>query len=349
MPDVLAGTAVLIVAALAVHWRRLRRGERWALAALLLFALCAHASHVVIASALLLLALALRRYRADWQGLSGPGLAVVAACIAGAVGAEWGFAQAVERSVGAPPLRLPHPMARLVDEGPGSAFLRRTCPQSGYAACAFVDNFPTPWTDFLFSTDPQRGAFALANPATKRQMAAEQGRFVRDVLRDDPGGVLGGLAKDVARQLVLFRVDVWGYGEREIAMYVDRVPEPVLAGMQASRCAGTRRCNEALSLATYVAVLGSAALGVHAFRRRLRAAPACWPQRFEQVMWLALAGVFFNAVACATLASPMDRFQARIVWLLPFLALSAGGLAVSAARTHRRQRIGTVPLQGATP
>lgn len=346
MPDVFAGLAVVVIAALAVHWRQLRRAERAGLALVLLFALCAHTSHVALALGLLLLALGLRRWRADWQGLSLAALGLVAACIAGALVAEWAFAQAVTRAVGSPPLRLPHPMARLVDQGPGTDFLRRTCPGSGYTACAWVGHFPTPWTDFLFSTDPQRGAFALADAAGKRRMSQEQGRFVLDVLQHDPAGVVGGVAVDTVKQLGLMRVDIAGYGDRELAMYAGRMPEPTLLAMQASRAAHTSRWNEALSVAAYASTLGAVTLGLW-WAWRLRARAARVPQRFEQLAVLVVCGVVVNAVVCATLAAPLDRFQARVAWLLPWLAL--GALAVAAARRRPAGTTGLAGPQGALP
>ncbi len=347
MPDVFAGLAVLAVAILAVHWRRLSRADRGLLAGLLLFALASHASHVALALPLLLLALVLRLGLSGWQGLSLRALGVVAACIVAALAAEWGFALAVTRAVGAAPLRLPHLTARLVDMGPGTAYLRARCPPPGaperasasagpgtaaaggtpYAACAFTPNYPTAWTDFLFSTDPHRGAFALADAATKRRLSQEQLSLALDVLRHDPAGVGRGVASDLLRQLVEFRVDVWGYGPRELAMYAGRIPDPLFAQMKASRANGTSAFNDAFTALTYAGTLATLGLALYWARRRRLGAPACVPHRMEQVAVLAIAGLVANAMVCAALASPMDRFQARLAWLPPMLALSALALA----------------------
>ena len=40
---------------------------------------------------------------------------------------------------------------------------------------------------------------------------------------------------------------------------------------------------------------------------------------FDNFCWVVISGVVFNAVICATLASSMDRFQARVVWLIPLV------------------------------
>jgi hypothetical protein len=38
-------------------------------------------------------------------------------------------------------------------------------------------------------------------------------------------------------------------------------------------------------------------------------------------------------VVCATLASPLDRFQSRVMWLLPLLALAGVAFALQARRS----------------
>jgi peptidoglycan/LPS O-acetylase OafA/YrhL len=45
-------------------------------------------------------------------------------------------------------------------------------------------------------------------------------------------------------------------------------------------------------------------------------------RRMRAFAVVVIAGVVANAVVCAALASSLDRFQARVIWLLPFLALS---------------------------
>ena len=331
MPDVFAPVVILSLGVLAVYWQQLPDRDRWTVPALLLFGLCAHASHLALALLMLALLLAARLFIARWRTLSGVGLAVVAGCIVGALGAEWAFNKAVTATVGAPPLRLPHPMARLIDLGPGTDFLKQHCPQAApttYAACAYLQNYPTGWEDFLFSTDPAKGTFALADPATKRRLSDEQLPFVVDVLRHDPVGVVGGIAADVLRQIGHFRVDLWGYGETGIAKYYGgRVPDSVYAGLQNSRAARPSRLNQGLTITTYASVLAAVVLSFLWWLRRMGSAaapPVAQSQRrFADFAALAVAGVLANAIVCATLASSLDRFQARVIWLLPFLALAA--------------------------
>ena len=344
MPDVFASLVILTMGMLAVYWQQLPRIHRWVLSMLLLFSLCAHASHLALAAPLLGILLVARLLVARWRGLSAASLAAFALCIVGALGAELAFNKAVTASVGAPPLRLPHPMARLIDLGPGTAYLKQHCPESGYAACAYVQNYPTNWDDFLFSNDSAKGAFALADASTKRRISDEQLRFVVDVFRFDPIGVAGGVALDVLQQLGLFRVDIGGYNQRILSMYKGRVPDSIFSDMQSSRAANQSPFNQWLTVATYAMVLGSmASLIWWRLQRAGSRASVAWTSlqqlRLADFMWIVVLGVIGNAVVCAVLASSMDRFQARVVWLLPFMALAMLARLTQQSTVHHRSSI----------
>jgi len=331
MPDVFAPLVILCMGTLAFYWRDLTYGHRWALSLLLLFGLSAHASHVVLAASLLGLALLVRWLSSRWQGTSKVALLIVACCIGGAVAAEWVFNKAVTMAVGAPPMRMPHPMARLIDLGPGTAYLKQHCVDANFAACAYLQNYPTRWDEFLFSTDPAKGAFALADVATKRRLSEEQLRFVMEVIRFDPYGVAVGIGKDVLKQMVDFRVDITAYDRRGLALFEGRVPDAVFTDMQNSRAANESPLNAWLTVSTYAVVLLSVLLLAWRQAGRGEKTVDAQQQQFTNFAWFVVAGVLANGVICATLASSLDRFQSRVIWLLPFLALAA----LAQARAHR--------------
>ena len=350
MPDVFAGLAILAFATLSVYWRQLTWAQRGLLTGTLLFGLLSHASHVAVVAVLLLGVLALRVWDARWQGVSAPALSLSAACVVLAIAAEWAFAAGVQRALGAPPLRLPYPTARLIEMGPGTQLLRSRCPEVGFAVCAYTGNYPTAWDDFLFSNEPARGTFALADAATKRQIVAEQGAFVREVIAQDPVGVFTGWVTDLGRQLLSFRVDVWSFGERQLAMFEGRVPPPTYAAMQASRGLNDPAYNRVFTAATYASTGAAVLLAAWWAWRRRAGAPARVPQRMEQVAAIAVAGVTTNALVCVTAASSLDRFQSRVIWLLPFLALAALALVWSrrtAGETAHRPLARAGELEGA--
>ncbi|MDB5743671.1 MAG: putative rane protein [Polaromonas sp.] len=344
MPDVFAPLCILLTGVLALYWRELALMHRWGLAGVLLFGLTAHTSHLAVAALLLMLLLLARLLSARWRRLPWIGLVAVAGCIAAGLAAEWAFNKAVTVAVGAPPLRLPHLMGHLIDMGPGTAYLKKHCPQADYAACAFVKNYPTYWEDFLFSTNPGNGAFALADAATKRRLSAEQFRFAADVLRADPVGVVGGMGAEVLHQLVNFRVDIAHYSQETLAtQYEGRLPPEIFADMQRSRAARLFPLDRWLTVTTYATVLVSLALAGLWWRRHRsapegaaegQAAPRRQLSQLSQLAWIVMAGVVANAAVCAILASSLDRFQARVMWLLPFLAFSVLSMARRAPAVH---------------
>lgn len=305
------------------------------MAALLLFSIAAHSSHLALAAAMLIFVVACKLLR---RGLRTPWPAIVlmAGCVLGGVAAEWVFNKAMTAAVGTPPVRLPHTMGHLIMMGPGTDYLRQNCPQAGYVVCEYVANFPTHWDDFLFSEDPSKGAFWLADAKSKRRMSEEQTAFVLDVLRFDPVGVARGLGADVLTQLGSFRVDLGrqppGAPER---YYAGRVPDNVLADFRRSRGVQGGDFDDWLSGATYASV--AASLLLLAWHRRSSAVPP--PPGFNELVLMVAAGVLANAVICAVFAAPLDRFQSRVMWLLPLLAtavLLKLGIARAASSTPSR-------------
>jgi hypothetical protein len=334
MPDVFAGLAILAFATLAVYWRALRSGDRMALSLLLLFSLLGHSSHVALIALMLLVLLVFRGLWPRWRGYSAAALLVAAVCFAGAVAGEWAFSRAVTAATGAPPLRLPHPTGRLIDMGPGTAYLQASCPASGFVVCDYLRNYPTNWSDFLFSSDPAKGTFALVDVAGKRRISEEQNRFILSVLRFDAVGVVSGVAVDFFRQIANFGVDIWGYDNTMLSHFAGRVPDGVFAKMQSTP---RQPFNAWLTQATQLAVAVSVALAFYwAIRRRsmapdpvpdLRGAAGALPEAdsawFSDFSTLVVIGVFANAAVFALIASSLDRFQARVIWLLPLLAIAA--------------------------
>lgn len=189
-------------------------------------------------------------------------------------------------------------------------------------------NYPNYWEDFLFFSNPAKGTFALADAATKRRMSDEPFRFVLDVVRFDPVGVVAGAAGGVLQQLGPFRVDIWGYSKRVLAPYEGRVPDSVVADMRSSRAARFPVFDHWVTISSYAMVMASVLLaGLWWSQRAGSTAPApalalvrLLQRLFSGFSAIVVAGVIANAVVCAAL---LDRFQSRVIWLLPFLTLVA--------------------------
>ena len=222
MPDLFAAVTLLACASL-IGARSLSRVDYLLWFALLAFSLVSHSSHVLIAAALFLLAVLidmLQRSWANWRGL-----AVIAGCLVLAGAAEAAFTIAVTRLVGAPPFRPPFLMARAIEDGPGYRYLRETCPESGFKVCEFLPRLPLPADKFIWSQNPV-GVFVPASVEVRRQLSAEQYRFIWAVVWHDPMGVVSASIKDVLSQFAsmgLYEFTAQGYRDN-----IDAAKLPVI-------------------------------------------------------------------------------------------------------------------------
>ena len=334
MPDVFAAVTLLACASL-IGAPTLSRADYSLWAGLLAFSLISHSSHVLICAALLCLALlidVLRRSFANWRGL-----AVIAGCLMVAAAAESAFNVAVTRMVGAPPLRPPFLTARLIENGPGYRYLRETCPANGFKVCESLPRLPMMADEFLWSRNPP-GVFSSASVESRRELSAEQYRFVWAVLRHDPMGVAVTTIEDMLRQLVF--MDLYEFtGPAYHDISVAKLP----AGYRAAflRSAAYRDAMPTLGAAVVqVATFGIGAVVLLGIFVRPR-----WRREFEreQIYMLALVamGVLIDTAVCGALSGPHDRYETRVSWLIPFAALTAG-FAVMPRRWGRPGRAASV-------
>lgn len=318
MPDVFAAVTLLGCASL-IGARSLRRVDYFLWTALLAFSLVSHASHVLIAAALLSLALLIDMLQRSWENWRG--LSVTAGCLVLAGVAEAAFGVAVVRLVGAPPLRPPFLMAHAIEDGPGYQYLRETCPANGFKICEFLPRLPMPADRFIWSWNPP-GVFAPASGAVRRELSAEQYRFVWAVLRHDPIGVASASIKDLLRQFESMGLDEFNAPGYLDEVSVAKLPvdyRPAFRATAAYRGAMPTSSASVIQLVTFGA--GAVTLLVVLISPQLRR-----NIEREQLRLLALVatGFVLNAAICGILSGPHDRYEARVAWLIPFAALTVG-------------------------
>ncbi|MCB4822514.1 hypothetical protein [Roseicella aerolata] len=336
MPDLFAGIVILGAGLLVAFWRDLRQPERAVLLLLVAFGVAAHGSHLATLILLLVAGTLAALLRLTPAPRRAP-LIALAACVVMGIAAELLFAQAVRLALGHPPLRLPHMTAHLIELGPGLDYLRQHCGLGApFAVCTYLDRLPTDWISFLFESDPARGVFGVADAATRRRISEEQARFLLAVLAHDPWGTMLGLAADGLRQVVTFDLDDILYTPKRLDFFATYFPAELAQG-STTTLLQTRPWIPPLHQAVIYAAAPLAA-GAAGFAL-LRPGPAVRDPAWGQAGILALivvAGLLANAVVCGVLASPYGRFQARVVWLLPMVALALMALR---ARSLARLRV----------
>ena len=347
MPDIFTGAMIIAVALVATLWRAVARGERLFCLAVLACALLFHPSNEVILLGLVA-AVTVWHLARGTLGRHRTYYLAIAACFAVGVAGQQLFSYGLQRATGSRPLTLPHLTAHLVDMGPGYRYIRASCPQSGWAVCRFEDRLPIYWEDFVGLADPRRGVFAPADLPTKRALSAEQIPFALSVLRFDPVGVVTGLARDAARQLVAFSPTGLRYVPGEMTYFAQSFPTDVDEHIARSRLGRGNGLLAAANVANLVLVCGGLVVIV-AFGVRLTRATG-HPQVPALAGFVAVlsGGFVMNALVCGIFASPLDRYGGRVVWIIP-LASVIITLWQWERRRSRHDELGVQVADFATP
>ena len=324
-PDIFAGVAVLVCAALLGGADRLRVGE-WLLAFVLL-AVCVlvHESHALIVAMLLVLAV----LRFGTRPRARPAIGTLAGAVLVAAAGQLAFAAAVKHIVGTPPLRPPFLMARMIEDGPGYRYLRASCPQNGFTVCKYLDRLPVDANLFLWDPSP-RGVFSAVPPPVRQALAAEQTRFVLAVLAYAPWAELRDALGDVGEQLTMAGLDEFQYPNVLKRSFEEKIPPVHLRRMKESAAYRGAMPVVPFSIVTGLtyglgALVVLSALLWGRVRTRL-------PSRLTAVTAWIVAGVLINAVVCGVLSGPHNRYAARVAWVVPLAALLIGDAALQRRR-----------------
>ena len=312
VPDIFAALLIASCVILTVAFERLSPGLRASLVAIGAFAVTSHASHPPVAGGLLLLG-------ALWFVRQGPGAARRIAWLAAPL-ALGTLATIVTGFVGfgtlsLVPKRYPLTLARSIEDGPARWYLAEHCATRRYAVCeVFGPQMPETVPDFLWD----KGLTGRATPEQMDRVRAEESEIVAAAAREYPvtqAKILGG---NVASQVTHIGLGDISFDQR-IAFDRQGAPRTVETG--ANRRA-VLRLVEWLSAATALA----GALWLAWAARRMRPCERAGAA-------LLVAGLLGNAAVCAIFSGVADRYQARVVWLLPLLAV-----AMLIAAAERRSR-----------
>lgn len=320
IPDIFTGLAVLTLARLLTA-PSLTRGQRLGLGALLVLSLVLHMSHLLIGAILVLVAAAFTAAApaaAARLGLTLRRSLGVAALVAGCAL----LVPTVHRLSGGGFVwsRFSHVfmMGRMAETGILGAFLDEACPTKHYRLCDHRAAFPQPSWIFIWRED---SPLALTGGAAANR--AEYQEIIGATLRRPHflamhlGEALVGAAEQLGRfQVPEFRrygpksppyEGVRRFYPREFPSYERTLQRKDLH---------FERIN---AVQPWVVLFSLAAIGaallVPGLRRRI---PDC------MVGWgmAVLLGVIANAVVCGALSSPIHRYGARVIWVIPLTAIA---------------------------
>jgi hypothetical protein len=316
MPDIFAAVAPLCLLLLGFAHERLSRAEVAWLTFLGAFAVAAHLSHLPTALALVAFIAVVARGAAAPLRAALP----VTVAVAALVGANaFAFGRPALSPHGATFL-----LARMQADGPAARTIRANCPGSGWYLCGHAGRLPMDSDEFLWdaAAPPNRTPDGRGIEMGAMRLAPEASAIIAATLREHPAEVALAMARNTLRQALMTAVGDT-LGNAHLAASARRavavLPARELAAFDAAaQMRGTLPARAAPFLAIHPAVLLAclplllAALGLAAWRGdRVRSG----------VLAGVLVAVAVNAFATGALSAPVDRYQARIVWLLPLAAM----------------------------
>lgn len=319
MPDAL--TALVPLALILLGFGRLSRAETAWVALVGALAIAAHLSHLPTAAAMIALTALLARRTGPVLRAALP-LSLALAFLA--TSNLLAFGRATLSPHGSVFL-----LARLQDDGPAASVIRARCPEAGWHLCAFADRLPMDSDTFLWDgTSPlNRNADGSPRPMGGVAGAEEAREIIAATLREHPGAVAGAMLRNGVAQLLKPRVgDTLGNEHLALSARIPiarSFPAGELAAFDAGlQMQGALQARAAPFLAPHIPVLLLAlAAALWLLWRALRARDT--PR--AALLAGALLALLANAAATGALSKPHERYQARIVWLLP-LAVMLGAL-----------------------
>ena len=328
MPDVFAGFLILAFAILATSWDRLSRFERAFTAAVVLFAVLSHATHLLLLVGLTVLSGGYVVFAARAQWISPRRLVTIsAASVMAAILWEVAFSAAVSRAFGSPPVRPPFIMAKLISIV-GEPGVAEVCASNHFVVCRFQDRFSSDAEAFLWSTNERIGVFNVVDAGTKRLLSDEQSRFALAIIPSNLGHILIESFYDALRQLTHIGLSEYFYGSSKIAFLQERLPSGHFDRLTSSLAAHSDSYlifGRKVLYATAVlsSILTALLLSGVPRLRNARSAEETEQQRiWRAATYILLVGITLNAIICGALSVVNHRYEARVIWLIQLTSVT---------------------------
>jgi len=313
MPDLLGPLLYLSVFVLVFAGETLGVGERAALGAIAWWGVVAHASHLLLAIGLcpVLAAVLLLQGRGLRQSLRAvrPLAVILVVAVVSQVGLNWYLDDRPSLMGNRPPFLL----ARVLADGPGRWYVQKHCGVAPVGSCDQLKQVPDDAEDFLWGEH----GWVNASDDEQHQWNREEMPVVLGALSEYPRQELRIAAAHFWEQLLNYGVASYD-ANAWIAESIDVVLPGKSAVYQRSRQAHNLLDEDFFTSvqdwALYVSLLLIALWLI--FARRL------WTPRLSALSALILYVLLANAAVTGNFSNVEDRYQARVIWLLPLLALA---------------------------
>lgn len=300
MPDMFAAAIILYAVVLVSQFDELSWTQRIVLALIAAAAIMCHYGHILLAVGAFGSALGLRLLQ--WR-LGASVLAFGIAPLVLAVLANTLFSMVAFQSTSVAPKRLPILLARSMEDGPARWHLQEHCKTYNYAICEILGEIPETVSGLLFEDSGLRKATAEQMDKVRQ----EEPVILLRALQEYPVEQVGSMLYNSFDQFVSFGLEDFGQVRLE-RLDNGRVQFEF-----------TRDLDRTVFVAfnvihVSVLVLTLLVIGVMFYRRQFRPEDKAF-----SVYLVILATLLANAVIYGGLSEPADRYQTRLVWVVPVL------------------------------
>ena len=326
LPDILGALLYLCLYLIVFASERLARWERVGASGLVIWAANSHVTHLMLAIALcvwlwLLVPL--------WRSVLRPRVAalayasvLVALAMALQVGANAYFTGSASLTGKHPPFL----MARLLGDGPARRLLQQRCETLHWTICRFADKLPTDSDEFLWSGD---SVMARATPAEAAAIRSEELPLLEATLHASPREQMRASLENFRTQLTYYDIEGFGnntWAEHALPTVLPGADQPYHRSRQFHNAVASDLFSDIQDRAIPCSLLALVLL-----------LPLCWRRRLTPLLTLSavvLPAIVGNALLTGVLSVADSRYQVRVIWLLPLLALLMAASLLEARRRN---------------
>lgn len=313
MPDILGSVLYLCIYLLVFAPETLSRAERVILVGVAWWSIASHVTHLMLAAgicAFLALPLLLRLQSAR-QHLRA--VSMVAMIVLAAASADMALHKYLYDEASLTGMRPPFLMARVIADGPGRWYLQQRCGDDVHLAiCAHVQDLPGNVADFLWGV---HGIWRNSTPDQQDQLRGEEMTIVLGTLRTYPREELIISIAHFWKQLYSF--GLWGYDPNP---WILQMVDTVLPGGR-STYLKSRQAQQTLHEQIFTSVqTWTVAASLMVIALWILVGGKWRSRRVLGLTAIILFVVIANASVTGILSNIEDRYQARVIWLVPLLA-----------------------------
>jgi hypothetical protein len=301
MPDLLAAAVLLYAAMLVRSFDVLSIPQRTVLGLLAAFAIGSHYGHIPLAVACIGAALAFRLLQ---RRLGFSVLVAAVAPIAAVVAANAALGMLFFDEPSAAPRRLPVLLARSIEDGPARWHLEDHCASARYTICEVFTEIPSSMDAVMWS---EGGLHRVATAEQMNRIREEEFLILGRAFLAYPLQQTWSLIGNTVKQFV-------SLGTRDfLSAEIERLSGVVNVSFNRQRLRGLLNAFDLMHGAAVA--FAFVVIAIFAWGDRLRSGP-----REREVLAVVLFGLLANAAIFGGLSAPTDRYQSRVIWLVPVLA-----------------------------